>query len=224
MLHTEASVLWGTAFVDDGRRVVFSADTGGVTTWYAIDRSGALTMLPSDIQTWYLWGTLDGYAFLNNVPGAAPELRYHRFYEGISQPDAFVAWTGQPGEYWDLVYVNPLSGGLGLPAFPAMPMLGTPPLPPTTVPSGVLTVGGQARTNTTAGDMLRIRTGAGTAFQVTFQLTSGTPVTLREGPVAADGYVWWRIETADGRTGWCVEGVPDAASPGGYLQTLLPVP
>lgn len=225
MLHTEARVLYSTAFVDDGRRVVFSSYINDVTTWYAIDRSGAVLQLPADVQTWKVWGTPDGYAFLTTgSPDRPMELRYHRFYEGISEPDAFVAWTAGLGEYWTLVYVNPLSGGLGLSPFPAQPVLGTPPLPPTAVPPGVLAVGGQARTNTTAGDLLRVRTGAGIAFQVAFQLPTGTLVTLREGPVAADGYVWWRIETADGRSGWCVASVPDAASPGGVLQTLLPGP
>ncbi|MBI5958360.1 MAG: SH3 domain-containing protein, partial [Chloroflexi bacterium] len=53
------------------------------------------------------------------------------------------------------------------------------------------------------------------------QLPSGSPVTLMEGPINADGLVWWRIQTADGRSGWCIEGIVDG---GVYIQTLVPAP
>jgi len=94
----------------------------------------------------------------------------------------------------------------------------TPTAPPSAPP--VLAVGGSALTSTTEGDLLRVRSGPGLSFPVLFGLANGTLVTLREGPVAADGYNWWRVETADGRTGWAVDGVIEGS---GWLQTLIPV-
>jgi hypothetical protein len=233
-IYTNSTVLYGSTFVDDGHRVAFSSYAGGVTQWMALDRNGAITTLPSDLSDVYqVWGTLDGYAFLRNPSGGAPEVRYHRFAGGPS-PDIYVAWSGLPGEYYRMIWVNPLSGGTGLPPFPPLATLGPPivitptlpppaviTLPPPPLPSGALVAGGRARVNTTEGDMLRIRSGPGTSFAVAFQLANGIPVTLVEGPVSADGFSWWYIRTDDGRAGWCVEGVMDN---GAYLQTLIPIP
>lgn len=68
-----------------------------------------------------------------------------------------------------------------------------------------LIVGRPVRVFTTAGDTLNLRGGPGLSFDIIEQLNSGTSVTLLEGPRKADGYAWWRIETADGVTGWAVE-------------------
>ncbi len=222
-LFTNGTVLFAARFVDDGRRIAFGSYSSGSNQWYALDRSGVITPLPADLQNVYeLWGTPDGYVFLSNEPDMPQQVRYHRFGAGPS-PEVYVAWTAPSIDYHRLIWVNPLSGGAGLPPFPPMPVLGEPPLPPTpTTPAGVLAVGVRAVVNTTAGDRLRVRTGPGTTFTVLFQLPAGTPVTLAEGPVVGpEGYTWWRIQTDDGRSGWCVQGVPEA---GGFLQTLIPLP
>ena len=217
-IFTNGTVLSGSTFVDDGRKMAVGSYSGGLNQWYMIDRTGTSALLPVDMDTYEVWGTLDGYVFLKNAPpGGAMEVRYHRFTVGLT-PDAYVAWAGAPGEYWRIIWVNPLIGGTGLPPFQPLPVLGPPPLPPQ--PVDLLTVGTRAVVNTTEGDMLRVRAGPGTGYGVSFQLTNGTPVTLIEGPVSGDGLTWWRIQTADGRSGWAVEGVNEL---GGYLQTLLPV-
>ncbi len=232
-IFSNGTVLYGSTFVDDGRRIAFNSLVGDTIQWLTIDRSGVVTTMPADIQSYELWGTLNGYVFLNTntLPGQSgvPEVRYHTF-SGGQLPQAYVAWTGAPGEYWRIIWVNPLSGGLGLPAFPQMAVLGTPPvmpvptpfptLPAPPAPVGVLAIGARAVVNTTAGDFLRVRTGAGVGFPVAFQLANGTQVTLLEGPVSADGYAWWRVQADDGRSGWSVEGVTDTT---GYLQTLVPL-
>lgn len=221
-VFTNGTVLFAARFVDDGRRIAFGTYVSGVNQWYALDRSGAVLPLPADLRNTYeVWGTLDGYVFVTNEPGIPQQVRYHRFGAAPS-PEVYIAWTAPDTAYYRLVWVNPLSGGAGLPPFSPMPVLGEPPLMPTpTTPTGVLAVGVRARVNTTAGDMLRVRTGPGTTFAVLFQLTNGTPVTLLEGPVAGpEGYSWWRIQTDDGRSGWAVEGVPEA---GGFLPTLIPL-
>jgi len=158
--------------------VAFSSYAGGVMQWMAVDRNGVTTLLPSDMNDVYeVWGTLDGYAFLRNPSGGAPEVRYHRFAGGPS-PDIYVAWSGLPGEYYRVIWVNPLSGGTGLPPFPPLATLGTPPiiitptLPLPPPPAGALIVNGRARVNTTEGDLLRIRSGPGMSFAVAFQLAN----------------------------------------------------
>ncbi len=216
-LFNDGTLVSSPTFVDDGRRLAFRSDTsGGFSQWLTMDRAGAVTPLPADIQAYQVWGTLDGYAFLNRNSGlgGAPEVRYHRFNAG-STPDAYIAWTGNPGDYWQMVWVNDLTGGTGLPAFPQMATTGQPPQ----VPQGLF-VGGQARINTTEGDMLRIRTGPGTGYAVAFQAPAGQIVTLLEGPISSDGYTWWRIDVPGRGQGWAIEGLQES---GGWLQTLVPV-
>lgn len=208
---------------------------------------GRVSTLPADTQGFDLWGTPDGYVFLNNNAPGGPQVRYHRFSGGPA-PEAYLAWSGAPGEYWRIVWVTPLSGGEGLapfppiapapadptllitpppgalpiiPALPGFSLTPAPTLPPPAVITPTLAVGGRARIHTTEGDRLRIRSGPGTSYAVLFQLPDGTPVTLLEGPIPGGDYKWWRIQTDDGRSGWAVEGVTDD---GAYLQTLVPLP
>jgi len=208
------SVLGSPVFIDEGRRVAVQTYTApGLTRWMWFGRDGSGGALPADIGAYRLFGTLDGYVFLNPDSGfgGAPELRYHRFMGG-DIPQSFIAWSGGVGENWQLAWVNPLAGGAGLSPFPAAPP-GDGSL--------ALTPGGRAAVHTTEGDQLRVRSGPGTTYQVAFQLRDGTPVTVLEGPVAGNGYNWWRIQTSDGRTGWAIEGLVDG---GVWLQTLVPVP
>jgi hypothetical protein len=54
------------------------------------------------------------------------------------------------------------------------------------------------------GNPLRLRAGAGTTQRVVARLPEGSEVTLIEGPVEADGYTWWRVESERG-SGWLAE-------------------
>jgi tetratricopeptide (TPR) repeat protein/SH3-like domain-containing protein len=60
---------------------------------------------------------------------------------------------------------------------------------------------------TTEGDRLNLRSGPGLNFEITAKLERDSRVTLLEGPKKADGYAWWRVQTADGTIGWAVERV-----------------
>lgn len=80
-----------------------------------------------------------------------------------------------------------------------------------------LLVGYTATINTSDGDTLNVRANPGITARVVIQLEDDTVVTLLEGPLDADGYTWWRIQTADGTQGWVVESIPEEG-----LQTLLP--
>lgn len=65
-----------------------------------------------------------------------------------------------------------------------------------------LAVGATAWVQQAGGKNLRRRSAPGLNSQVHDGLAPGTQLTLLEGPVAADGYHWWRIRAADGREGW----------------------
>jgi uncharacterized protein YraI len=49
------------------------------------------------------------------------------------------------------------------------------------------------------------------------RIPEGSTVTLREGPVEAEGYSWWRVE-AEGVSGWVAAGSPEG------VAFLEPVP
>lgn len=231
--HGGETVLGSPAFIDGGRRMaVYRYTPPGPPEWVMINRDGSSAPLPITDEVWHVWGTPDGFVYLSDR-GFEPVVNYARFL-----PDGTIetneAWRGVSGEYWRMVWVSPLPDSGDLPPFEPFPLLGEPPVmtptlppgwPPTAtavapVPPPGLMVGGTAVVQTTAGDHLRTRTGPGIGYPVLFLLANGTPVTLREGPVAADGYSWWRVETGDGRAGWAVDGVPESVS--GWLQTLIP--
>lgn len=213
------TVLTNARFVDGGRKVAIGSFNGTVTEWFYLDRGGATGGLPADLrEVWDLWGTPDGYVFLRQAGASPPQVIYHRFDTSPTIPQATVAWTGASGEFWNIVWVNPLTEGSGLPPFPAISPAPAPVTPPPA--PGTPVVGGQVRVNTTAGDLLRVRTGPGLGFTILTQLPNGEVVTVTDGPRTADGLTWWQVETPLG-PGWAVEGVMDG---GTFLQTLIPVP
>ncbi|NWG19778.1 MAG: SH3 domain-containing protein [Chloroflexi bacterium] len=65
-----------------------------------------------------------------------------------------------------------------------------------------MAVGATAWVQKAGGKGLRRRGAPGLNSEVHDSLAPGTQLTLLEGPVAADGYHWWRIRAADGREGW----------------------
>lgn len=51
-------------------------------------------------------------------------------------------------------------------------------------------------------DRLNLRVGAGLTQGVIMTLPYGTPLIVSNGPMAADGYNWYEVETLDGDLGW----------------------
>jgi len=85
------------------------------------------------------------------------------------------------------------------------------PLFPTVVPSATpepvvrtLRVGGSAQVANTEGRTLRGRAAPGLKAPVRVAFAEGEQVRILEGPVTADGYVWWRVEGWNG-TGWAAQ-------------------
>lgn len=80
-------------------------------------------------------------------------------------------------------------------------------LSPSSVPTP-LALGEQARIVNLNGALMLTRKTPGLGATVAVRLPEGALVTLREGPVAADGYMWWRVEAVEG-TGWVPERSPE---------------
>lgn len=85
------------------------------------------------------------------------------------------------------------------------------PLFPTAVPSATpepvvrtLRVGGSAQVANTGGRTLRGRAAPGLKAPVRVAFAEGEQVRILEGPVVADGYVWWRVEGRKG-AGWAAQ-------------------
>lgn len=65
-----------------------------------------------------------------------------------------------------------------------------------------LAVGAAAWVRRAGGMNLRRRSGPSLGAGVHDGIAPGTKLSLLEGPINADGHVWWRIRTDDGREGW----------------------
>lgn len=121
--------------------------------------------------------------------------------------------VGSPAVAPTLAAVRPTAAAVARPTAAA-----TRTPPPTVAPTlaPALAVGGQARVANLNGAPLRAREAPGLS-RVVGRIPEGSTVALREGPVEAEGYSWWRVE-AEGVTGWVA-----AASPEG-VAFLEPVP
>jgi cytoskeletal protein RodZ len=79
-----------------------------------------------------------------------------------------------------------------------LPVQGTvPPTPITEIgPGATIVVQG------TAGAGLNLRDQPTTYAKIVASAREGTELTVLDGPREADGYVWWQLQTADGKVGW----------------------
>ena len=92
----------------------------------------------------------------------------------------------------------------------------TPTVTPTNTPTPVPTLGPGARAVIQA-ETLNVRAAPGTQAERVGVLLQAQSVTVRDGPVDADGYRWWQVENSEGLVGWVAEGTEDSA-------WLVPVP
>jgi len=77
------------------------------------------------------------------------------------------------------------------------------PLPPT---SSTITVGAFVQVVGTGGEGLRLRTEPGLSSQVRLLGREAETFQVRDGPVEADGYLWWYLVSPadESRSGWAV--------------------
>jgi len=87
---------------------------------------------------------------------------------------------------------------------------------PAPKPTAALSKGGTAMVTST-DSCLNVRESASTKAPVRTCLTDGTIVRLQDGPVSAEGYRWWLVETQTA-SGWSAEAGPDG------VRWLVPWP
>ncbi len=80
----------------------------------------------------------------------------------------------------------------------------TPTFTPTPIPGTALAVGQPARVAAPGG--LNIRETPGTSGPIITRLGFGQLVTVLEGPVSADGFIWWKVDDGQGNVGWAAQG------------------
>jgi hypothetical protein len=93
------------------------------------------------------------------------------------------------------------------------------PIFPTAAPAPTpasIHIGGMAQVSNTDGKVLRGRQQPHLKSPAQIAFKEGEQVRILEGPVTADGYIWWRIEGAGG-TGWSAQQSPEGAV---WLQPL----
>jgi WD40 repeat protein len=76
---------------------------------------------------------------------------------------------------------------------------------------------------TEAGANLNLRAEPSLDGEVLRKLQPGDRVTILDGPVEADGYTWWKVQTEDGTTGWTVN-IPEWYVPVSEEATTTPTP
>lgn len=90
-----------------------------------------------------------------------------------------------------------------------------PTVPSFTGASTIITVDSVAVINTTSGDRLNMRNTPALNGSIIARVESGVRVVVTDGPVTADGFIWWEVRLPTGQTGWMVERAEG-------VQTLLP--
>jgi hypothetical protein len=214
-------------FVQGGERIAFQQldPTGGsANNLVVMERNGTVLGRVDYTSTFPVGssaGLLNGLIFtLNGGTGAAGGSTLYwvdtRF--GVAPYPAVFVWASPLGADAYIVWTDdhfPAAAGPFLP----WASLGSGSTPVVTVAPpaapGTLTIGGSAQVQTTAGDVLNIRSGPGRSFARVGTVANGTLVTILEGPMAADGLTWWRIRLPTGTEGWVVDFVDG-------VQTLLP--
>lgn len=103
--------------------------------------------------------------------------------------------------------VEPVAAPTQAPATPTRRPTVAPTAMPTATPAPALVLGGRARVVNLNGSPLRAREAPGLTAVVE-RIPEGSEVVLREGPVEADGYSWWRVE-AGAVSGWVAGRSPE---------------
>jgi len=235
---------WTVRFVQNGERIAAAGErSDGQRETRILERSGTLVG-STGVSMTSLQGLFDGFVFTTDEPvlvnitgstalyytetrGGLPATAGTFIWNSPAGEAAMIVWNSDnftPGpttpQAWAMLAAAAAADGLTVPALGAPPLPSATPavfIPPTVAAApGGIAVGADAFINTTDGDRLRLRSGAGLSFAVVRELADDTRVMLLEGPRSADGYIWWRVQLEDGVTGWVVESADG-------VRTLLPV-
>jgi hypothetical protein len=232
---------WSPRFVQNGERIAVSGERAdGLRETRIYERSGGIVGATGVSMT-SIQGVFDGFVFTTDDPalvsisnGTAVYYTETRaglgalagvlIWESAGEETARIVWTSDnftvgPFERipWAMLAAPITSPDAPIPALSVPTPTPVVFVPPTVAAApGALAAGADALINTTEGDRLRMRAGAGLSFAVVRELADDMRIFILEGPRSADGYVWWRIRLADGTSGWVVESADG-------IRTLVPV-
>jgi hypothetical protein len=106
--------------------------------------------------------------------------------------------------------LNVIEAPTGTPLVPATTM--TPTLNPSSsqavpLPTGEIEIGDYVQVSGTGGDGLRLHATAGVSGEVQYNAYEAEVFLVKDGPVDADGYVWWLLQDpySEDTVGWGVE-------------------
>jgi hypothetical protein len=208
--YTDGEVgLQSPRFIQNGELVLFRTYTLNPnllsSEWRVIGRDGALIgSMPRGFEADSVYGTSNGFLYTvdSGDENGSTTLYAVNTREGVDAGRR--VWMSSAGTKVNIAWVE-------IPpqpdAIPYLPWANLPPMispMPTANPMGSIVIGGGVVV-TVAGNNLRLRNGAGTGFDVLGTMSQGTFLNVLEGPVEADGYIWWRVRTPDGLEGWAVE-------------------
>jgi len=226
--NDENNIINNATFMQNGERVLMSlypvVGEGNNQVYVVVDRSGGIQgVLPHQgVWIYNAFGVRDGVVFNLNTSEAAT---YFPFMAGMDTSTVIFVDTvnfpvgtntgvslyiGDAGKYPRLAWVGNTVDSL--PPNPNTWAMLTAPIannlpvapPATTVPSGGLYIGAQARV-TTDGDGLNLRNSATVNATKLTQLATGTIASILDGPLYIDGFTWWQVN-ANGVIGWVAQG------------------
>lgn len=204
-------------YIQGGQRVLVDSYENVLYDWWlVIDRNGnEVRRLP--IAGFDVWGTPQGFIYATevgsqtaivtvdsiNFPNVGSTLWIERgdwriVHATLTPQNRFNPWLPL-----DETYPDPS----GVPVINATPTV-MPPFP------HFRRVGMAIQIYTLDDDYLNLRDRPSTDSNVLALLESGTRGVITDGPVEAEGYVWWQIQVSS-RRGWVVESLPD-------VLTLIP--
>ena len=214
---TAVPVMGGVHFVQNGQRILYHGQSDDADLWLLLERDGQIVRPLRNIKRHSLYGTINGFIYVLRSEGRSEVIAFD-----VDQPFSDRSIWQAEGD-WSIVWAETDASSFG--PFkpwrfladpisdPALPVVESTPTPLPSPPQ--LLNPGMAVYVITNGDVLYLRDEPGTGGAILQYLYDRDVVTLLEGPVAADGFRWWRIRTEDGVEGW-------AAEASGDVSTLLP--
>ena len=216
-------------FVQNGERVlVVAIDANEQRYWLLLERDGSWVRPLRNFEREHLHGTAQGFIYTLTIAGdgdVSNEVHTQLVSFDTRRPlSDSVVWSAA-GE-WRIIWVESGADGYGpyrdwrplaVPVYNEATSTSIPTTPtafPT--PRPLLFAGGQAVVNTVDGEVLYLRDEASVSGEIVRYLYDRMIVDLLDGPVVAQGYIWWQIRTDEGEIGWAAEAVDT-------VTTLLPI-
>ena len=219
---TYSSTITSTSFVKNGERILINGENeANENLWLLIERNGSLVRPLRDINRLGIHGVADGFIYTYwNAERETTELIHYDSQQLLSDQTIWL----EDGT-WQIVWVN--GGNTALSAFMPWAQIGEvlydapmPTLAVTMEPTGfpmpapLIYIGREVEVNTIDGEVLYLRDEPVTG-EIIMNLLDRMMLTVIDGPVEAEGYVWWQVVNEDGIEGWAAQAVDD-------VTTLLP--